>query len=261
MKCWQGSVYDSNILKKIIKQSRPQFIFHLAGFGIRPGQNSFLRSAEVNIYGLINLLSSLEKLDYERFVYSGTSAEYGPSSVAMAENQMLNPVTFYGATKAAGTLITQAFSQVYCKKAAVLRPFYVYGPDEGPARFVSTVIRRGVSGRELKLTSLSEKRDFIYVEDVIDAYLLAAVKDIKVHTILNIGTGKEHCLKDVIEIVERKIGKRIKVKEGVYPCRPWKSGCWAADISKAQKVLGWKPAHTLSVGIDKTIEWIKSASN
>ncbi|MBL7131094.1 MAG: NAD-dependent epimerase/dehydratase family protein, partial [Candidatus Omnitrophica bacterium] len=196
LKCWKGDIRDRVALKKLMKRLSPQVIFHLASFGVRPGQSDLSKLAEINIQGLVNILSSLEERDFEYFIYSGTSAEYGPSGIPMAENQVLNPVTLYGATKAAGTLLTQAFGRFHHKKVLVLRPFYVYGPDEGPARFVSTVIRTGLAGRQLKLTALSEKRDFIYVDDVIDAYILATTKNLGTHTVLNIGTGKEYRLKD-----------------------------------------------------------------
>lgn len=257
VKCWKGDLGDRAALKKLIKRVNPQVIFHLAGFGVHSGQTDFLKLAEINILGLVNLLFSLQELEFDRFIYSGTSAEYGPSNMPMSERQIPDPVTFYGATKAAGTFLAQAFARVHHKKVVGLRPFYVYGPDEGSDRLVSTVIRRGRDGQQLKVTSLNEKRDFIYIDDVIDAYILAATKNIESPSVMNIGMGKESCLGDVIELVERKIGRKIKVEEGAYPFRPWKSSCWAADVSKAKKLLGWKPKYTLSEGIDKIIEWVR----
>jgi UDP-glucose 4-epimerase len=105
----------------------------------------------------------------------------------------------------------------------------------------------------LPLTSFQEKRDFIYIDDVIDAYELAMQKKFEGCPVFNVGTGIEHSLADVIGCIEEKVGKKMKVKEGAYRHRPWRSSCWAADIRSTKKILGWKPKHSLKPGISNVI--------
>ena len=255
---WKGDICHLGFVKKMVKDVKPQWIFHCAGFGVHPGQTDLQRLAQVNVLGMATLLTALEDLDFERLVTSGTSAEYGPSLIPFKETRQIAPETFYGATKAAATLLAQTFGLMKHKTVVTLRPFHVYGPGEEPTRLIHAAIRACLDDRPLKLTSLKEKRDFVYIDDVIQASMLAASDRVQGTHIFNIGSGLETTLGKVIEIIQHHTGKKIKVIEGAYENRPWKSLCWAADNQLARKVLGWKPRYQVKEGVAKTIEWMIS---
>ncbi len=254
----KADITDCGRVKKLIRSLKPQIIYHLAGYGTRAEHADLKKMAEVNIMGLVNLLEGLESVPFECFVNSGSSAEYGPKYAPMQESQILEPNTYYGATKAAGDLLLQAFGKLRPKKVLTFRLFYVYGPGEELVRFIPTVVQTCLDGRTLKLTSRKEKKDFVFIDDVIDAYLMAPRSKINGPNIINIGTSVESTLGKVIKTVEHYVGKKLKVIEGAYQNRSWDSDCWAADIRKARDILGWQPTHNLETGLRKTIDWISS---
>jgi len=110
----------------------------------------------------------------------------------------------------------------------------------------------------LPLTSRKDKRDFVYVEDAVRAHLLAATGPIMASGIFNIGTSVETTLEEVVQAIERRTSKKIRVEEGAYESRQWASPCWAADVRLAGEILGWKPAHDLEAGLRKTIAWAEA---
>jgi nucleoside-diphosphate-sugar epimerase len=250
---WRGDIRDRTFIKNTCKETMPHIVYHLSDYGIHPQQTNLEEMVQTNIVGLTNLLQALEKVPFDCLVNSGSSAEYGPRDHAMEEGDLLRPENAYGAIKAAGTLLTQSFGKLRGRKVITLRLFYVYGPHDSPTRFLPTAIRACLEGSELKLSSRQEKRDFVYVEDVVQAFLLAASNDIKNSHVINIGTSIESNLGKIVHIIERNLGSKIQIRQGAYQKRPWDSPCWAADIRRAQKLLGWVPAHDLETGLHKTI--------
>ena len=250
----QCDLLDPASLSVTCAEIRPQIVFHLASYGVYPDQTDLLRVSQVNGFGLTNLLVALRD-HFECFVYTGTAIEYGTKKTPMKETDLLEPNNFYGATKAGNTLLLQAYAIHHKKKIITLRPFYIYGPGEAETRLIRTIIQACLEGRELPLTSFNETRDFVYVEDLIKAYLIAASDHVQGSHIINIGTGIETSFREVIEIIEDLTQKKLKVVEGKYEKRPWSSNCWAADASKAKQLLNWSPAYTLREGISEVLKW------
>lgn len=246
---------DLPSLSTICSEICPQIVFHLATYGAYPNQTDMLRMSQTNIFGLTNLLTALHRINFDCFINTGTAVEYGSKRTLMKETDALEPNNFYGATKAASTLLVHAFAVCHRRKMITLRPFYIYGPGEGETRLIRTIIQSCLEGTPLKLTSLTETRDFVFVDDLIDAYLLATSEHVQGNHIINIGTGVDTSFKDVIEIIEDLTQKKIKIIEGTYEKRSWSSGCWAADSHRARELLKWAPTHTLRQGIMKVLKW------
>ena len=254
----KADLTDPNSIYTIVKKLKPQIIYHLASYGTQPTHTDLGQMTNVNITGLTNLLTALEDIEFECFVNTGSSAEYGPKNQPMKENQLLEANTFYGATKAAASLLLQAFGKLHKRRAVTLRLFYVYGPGEELTRLIPTIIRTCLQGSKLPLTSIHEKKDFIFIEDVIQAYLNAALIKGNETYILNVGTSIETNLGQLIKMIEKLTGKKINFVEGAYESRRWDSDCWAADIENTKKVLNWKPHYDLETGLSKTIDWLRS---
>ena len=258
IRLWRGDTRDGSFVQHVVTETTPQIVYHLADYGIRQGQTDLNQMISVNVLGLCNLLDALREIPLECFVNSGTSAEYGPKSQPMEESEVLHPDTFYGASKAAGSLLSQAFGRSQKRRVITLRLFCVYGPQENPNRFIPTAIRSCLEGSVLRLTSRQEKRDFVFIEDVVEAFLLAACNIAVRSEIINIGTGVETTLEQVVGIVESCVGKKLQFREGAYENRQWSSPCWAPDVRNAAKILGWKPTHDLERGLRKTVHWVQS---
>ncbi len=258
----KADIRELRDVQAVIARVKPHVIVHLATFGNRPEhytvspRDEILRIVSTNVLGTANLIAAAGQLvDLECFVNTGSAfAEYGPGSKPMREAQRLDPDTYYGATKAAASLLVTAFGKLRRKSVVTLRPLYVYGPGESPSRFIPTAISKGLRGETLSLTSLGEKKDFVFIDDVVDAYRRACSLTQGGPPFLNIGSARESTLGEVLRIVEGYLGKPIRYEEGSYRRLQWPSERWTANIALAKRVLGWRPTTDLETGIRKTVD-------
>jgi UDP-glucose 4-epimerase len=168
----------------------------------------------------------------------------------MDEQAPLQPRGFFGATKAAGSLLLVAAAQERSLRSAVLRAFQVYGPRDHEGRFVPTVLRAARQGTVLPLTGPGSRRDWVHVADVVEACLLAAADDeLPGGTVLNIGTGVQTANEELVALAEQVTGRRIRVAVGAHPGRSWDTGSWVCDPSAARSALGWEPRTRLAEGL------------
>ncbi len=242
-------------LVKTVNESQPEMIFHLAAPGVRKSQQDALEILRSNIIGTTNLLEATTSLKYERFVHIGSSTEYGKKNAPMNESDLLEPVTFHSATKAATTLLCQQFAKANRRPLVILRPFSVYGPWEDPAHLIPTAIMAAFRNQEIPLTVAGYKHDLVFVEDVVEACLLALEANEIDGEIINIGSGQQWANEEVVNTVQELSGRKIKIRVGAYPARPIDTNYWVADIRKAKALLGWEPRHNLRQGLDKMISW------
>ncbi len=249
---------DRDRLQLAVDAARPDVVFHLAAPGGHPttpeARAELLASA---VLGTANLLEALAPLDYRRFVVAGSSLEYGPKIVPHAETDRLEPTTFRGVAKAAASLLCLQHARAERRPIVVLRLFSVYGCWENPSRLIPTVIRSVLRGADVVLTAPGVRHDFVFVEDVVDAMLLAATAGHADGEVFNVGSGQQWSNEDVVDQVQQLTGRTVRVRVGEYPAQPADTGYWVADIRKAAAVLGWRPQHDLSGGLRKTTEWFR----
>ena len=248
-------------LKKNLRTINPKYILHLASHGSYPHQTNVNKMIEANVLGTYNLLEASLDIPYQCLINTGSSSEYGFKSKPMKETDVLEPVSFYAATKAGATLLCQVFARQFGKPIINFRLFSVYGPYEAPTRLIPQAIKAAITGQTLKLTPGKERRDFIHIEDVAQAFFQAIDKKNLDGEILNIGTGKQHTNLQVAEIIRKLSGNRLKVEVGTYKPRYWDTDFWVADISKIKAQLGWQPKYSLEDGLKRTYSWfIKNLS-
>jgi nucleoside-diphosphate-sugar epimerase len=246
---------DRTGLTRVARTAAPQFIFHLGALGASQHNLDRAQLFLTNVIGTINMVEATEGLPYARFVHIGSSTEYGPKPEMMRESDCLAPVTAFGASKAAATLACQQFARARQRPLVILRPFSVYGPWEAPTRLIPTAIRAALDGEAMDLTAPGYRRDLIFVDDVVDACLLAATADLPHGEIVNVGTGRQWSNEDVVRTIESVCGRPIRVRVGQYPARLSDTDHWVADITRADALLGWKPAWTLTAGLERTVSW------
>jgi len=246
------NLLDKKRLMRKISQIKPQIIFHLAAYGSYPGEKDFQRILDINVVSTINLYKACSEAGFEVFVNTGSSSEYGIVDKPMREDMPLAPLTSYGSTKAAATIIlAQLAKDNQC--TVTLRPFSVYGPFEQRSRLIATLMVGAVLGKEVALASKKSAHDFVFVEDLIDAYLLAAVK--RIPGIFNIGTGSEYSNWEVLQIAKRILEGKLSGHWGKQAPRPQEVKHWICDNRRAKKMLGWKPKHNLEQGLLETYKW------
>lgn len=251
-------ILDKNALVKTVAKINPQIIFHLATYNRYRNQNESESMINVNIVGTFNLLMATKNINYKLFINTGSSSEYGFKEKPMQEMNLLEPASFYAATKASASLLCQVFSKEYQKPIVTLRPFSVYGPYEEKDRFIPTIIKAVVAGEKIKITAGDQRRDFIYIDDVVSIYL----KTIKIGgsfsgEIFNMGTGIEYTNDQVVKTLFRIAGKKVAVEKGAFPKRLWDTSHWVADVTKTKHFLNWEPSFSLEDGLRKTYLWYK----
>jgi nucleoside-diphosphate-sugar epimerase len=251
-------ILDKQNLTKKITQINPSAIIHLATYSQYRNQEEFEQMVETNINGTLNLLTASKDICYDIFINTGSSSEYGIKDKPMKETDLLEPVSFYAATKSSATLLCQVFSREYKKPITTLRPFSVYGPLEEENRFIPTIINAVIKNKPIKLTSGNQRRDFIHIQDIVDIYVktLSCGKKLS-GQILNMGTGIEYTNDEVVKTLFKISGKKVKIEKGLYPKRIWDTPHWIADTLKTKRLLNWKPKFTLEEGLRYTYNWSK----
>lgn len=183
----------------------------------------------------------------------GSSTEYAASPVPLTERAALEPRGFFGATKAAGSLLLQAAAAERGVRAAVLRAFQVYGPGDHPTRLVPVVLEAARTGGTVPLPGRISRRDWVWVGDVVDACVrAAAADDLPPGAVINIGTGVQTSTEELVETAARVTGRPIATAAGAHPGRGWDTADWVCDPSAAGRLLGWTPTVDLAEGLART---------
>lgn len=183
----------------------------------------------------------------------GSSTEYAASVEPLTERAALEPRGFFGATKAAGSLLLQAAAAERGVRSAVLRAFQVYGPGDHPTRLVPVVLDAARSGGVVPLPPHLSRRDWVWVGDVVDACLRAAVDEsLAPGLVLNIGTGVQTSTEELVETAAAVTGRPIATAAGAHPGRHWDSADWVCDPAAARRLLGWAPTVDLAEGLART---------
>ena len=183
----------------------------------------------------------------------GSSTEYAAGPAPLAEDAPLRPRGFFGATKAAGSLLLQAAAAERGVRAAVLRAFQVYGPGDHPTRLVPVVLAAARDGGTVPLPGSVSRRDWVWVGDVVDACVRAATTDaLPPGQVLNIGTGVQTSTEELVAAAERATGRPIATAPGAHPGRSWDTADWVSDPRAAGELLGWRPTVSLEEGLART---------
>lgn len=247
---------DLSSLTSLLKTVKPKAIFHLAAHGAYSAQTNVQEMIDINIQGTYNLLMASKDVPYEIFINTGSSSEYGYKDSPMKETDLLVPNSFYAATKAAATHVCQVFSQQYKKPIVTFRLFSVYGPYEEKTRFIPTIMLSLIHQHPVLLTPGEQRRDFIYIDDVIDAYISSLRQNSALSgKICNIGTGIEYTNDEVVHMLFEVTRTNVDIQKGAYNQRSWDTPHWVADITYAQQSLKWSRAFTLKHGLLDTYQW------
>lgn len=248
---------DFQTVQSVVDAVGPDVVFHLASLAGHltswPEREEGLR---VNVLGTAFLLEALSRTGVQWVVHVGSSTEYGAKSVPLRETDRLEPTTARGVAKAAATLICQQWARVHGRPVIVLRPFSIFGPWESPIRLIPTAIRAAFRGEEVHVTFPGSWHDFVYVDDVVEACLLAPACEKSAGEIINVGSGRQWANEEVVELVQSVCGRTISVRVGAYTGHPTDTGHWVADNEKARRLLQWTPRHSLQEGLAKTVPWL-----
>jgi len=249
---------DFQGLKAVVTAVRPEIIYHCAVHGGYSFQQDPFAIAQTNFTGTLNLLQALADVKFHCFVNTGSSGEYGTKNHPMGENDLLEPSTVYGVTKAAATLLCQAAGRQKKLPVISLRLFSPYGPYEEPSRLVPAVIGKCLHNQDIPLSTGKETRDFIHIDDVIDCYLQVIDRGLPPGEIVNVCSGSQHTVSEIVCQAISITGSQSKPLYGALPPREFDARFWVGDNSKAARLISWRPKTTIAEGLAKTIAWHRS---
>ncbi len=263
VKCCYGDLTDAIGIENTMRELQPRGVFHFAASNIKSGVNApdddLMR---VNFLGTANLLRALHDIDYQFFVNTGSFLEYGVQDHPVSEMDRCEPGEVYSITKLASTIYGQALARKDKKPIITFRIFSPYGPAMEHGRLVYELIVRALKGEEVSLTRPTIARDFIYVEDIVDIYMEAMEKAAQYPgEIFHIGTGVKTTLATLVEEALRLIGSKIAMKWGSFHSVSYDSDTWQANMEKTFSYFAWRPAHTVSQGLQATIDWYRAHPN
>ena len=241
-----------------LRSKRFDFIFHLAAYN-HVG-NSFFHvgeALETNNNGTANLLESVK--DYGKFIYISTSEVYGKQEcVPFIEDMYPHPNSPYSVGKYAGELYSLMKQRQANNPIVVIRPFNAFGPYQSTRAVIPELIVKALRGKVIATTEGKQTREFNFVTDLAEGMLLAALSDKVVGEIVNLGTGKDIAIRDIVSLIHKKTKSKSELRIGELPTRPNEIWKMRADAAKAQKLLGWKPNVSFEEGLDITIEWFRN---
>jgi len=239
-----------------------EVVFHLAALIGIPysyeAPRSYLRT---NIEGTVNVLQAALAEGVQRVVHTSTSEVYGTAlRVPIDEDHPIQGQSPYSASKIAADKMAEAFHRSFGLPVAVLRPFNTFGPRQSDRAIIPTIISQLLWGEEVNLGSLHPTRDFNYVSNTVDGFVLAAQSDAAVGEEIHVGSGREISVGDLGRLLAQRTGRDRPVVEREERKRPGASEVerlWAST-DHARGVLGYEPQVSLEDGLKKTIEWIEA---
>jgi UDP-glucose 4-epimerase len=242
---------DAQAVQAAVTESAPQVVVHLAAVGVtNPGVDPGLALA-VNAGGTLHLLEALKGGDIRRVVLVGTCHEYGAREAV----EGLDPFNAYAASKVAAWAFGRMYWRAHGLPVVVVRPFQVYGPGQPAHTLVPAAIRAALAGEDFPMTPGEQQRDFIYVDDLVVGILAAAAAPGVEGESLDLGTGRVHTVRQVVERVWAMTEARGHVLAGVLPHRPGTVTRLVADADRTARLTGWRAQVGLDEGLRRTIDW------
>ncbi|MDP8213032.1 MAG: GDP-mannose 4,6-dehydratase [Candidatus Zapsychrus exili] len=252
----EADIRNQDSLRQI-KDFKPHIIYHFAAYN-HVG-DSFLHVSEAldcNIKGTANVIDAYD--DYERFVYISTSESYGEQTEVPFEEEMFpRPVSPYAVGKYGGELYCRMKMSNMNKPVSILRPFNAFGPYQSPRAIITEIIIKCLRGEVIESTEGKQTRDFNYVDNLVDGFILAAESEKSIGNVINLGSDRDIAIRDLIILIHKESESKSELKIGALPYRPTEIWQMRAANKKALDLLKWKPTVSLEEGLKKTISWYR----
>ena len=241
-------------VEEFVAAALPQRIFHLAAVtDVNRDWNSLPLVTGVNLGGTINLLRALRSIDYEILITTCTAEAYGRNPAPFTEEMPLDPISPYSFSKAAATEFCRMAAASLGASVRVLRLFLVYGPGQGEERFLPQLIRAALTGDPFRMTAGEQTREYTYIDDIIDGFLLASQNGQGRGEVYNLGSGREISLKEMVEKVEKITGRKVKLESSILPYRENEIWRFFGNHHRVSDCLGWKAETSLDIGLARTV--------
>jgi len=254
---------DFAATKNLVNSVNPQTVFDCVAYGAYSFEEDTNLIYQTNFQAIVNLVSLLATRPFTAFIHAGSSSEYGTNCAAPSEDSVCEPNSPYAVSKVALAGYLRFMGKQREFPCVNLRLYAVYGPLEDTSRLFPNLLRQALTGKLPPFVDARTSRDFIHVNDVCAAFIMAAAK---MHPGLygesfNIGTGIKTTIAELAEVTKRVFGVAAEPQFGTMEGRAWDLADWYADPRKAIKKLGWEPLVKLEDGLRSMSRWVEQLSD
>lgn len=258
----KGDIRDKGLISKIFKDNDFIGCIHFAAMaGVRPSIENPDYYVDVNINGLMNVLSGLKDSTCRKFVFISSSSVYGNNKkVPFSEKDNVdNPISPYAATKKAGELICYTYHSLFNIDINCLRYFTVYGPRQRPDLAINKFTRLLLEGKHIPMFGDgTTARDYTFVDDIVDGTIKSfeyLQKNSNIYDIFNLGGSHPISLKGLIQVIGKAVGVTPVVDE--LPMQKGDVNITYSDYSHAKEILHYEPKVRIEEGVAKFVDWYK----
>jgi nucleoside-diphosphate-sugar epimerase/glycosyltransferase involved in cell wall biosynthesis len=247
-------------VRQMVEAVRPRTVFDCSAYGAYPFETHSELIYRTNFNSLVTLVELLDRNLLSAFVHAGSSSEYGSNSAGPSEAAVLLPNSDYAVSKAAAALFISYAGKTLGLPIVNLRLYSVYGPLEDASRLIPNLVKHGLEGRYPPFVSPETSRDFVYIGDVCEGFLVAAARltpELYGES-FNIGSGGRTTIRDLAETARMVFGIDRPPEFGSMPGRSWDLEEWYAAPVKAATLLGWSATTSLADGLRRTADWVRS---
>jgi NAD dependent epimerase/dehydratase len=254
-----GNICDGAGIRKAVEGC--EIVLHLGALISIP--YSYVHPAEVaesNLIGTLNVLLACRDLQVKRLIHTSSSEVYGTAlQVPISESHPLQGQSPYSASKIGADKLAESFYCAYNLPVVTVRPFNTFGPRQSARAVIPTIITQALTMDVIHLGNQSTSRDFTYVKDTVRGLMKAAETENIEGKVMNLGTGQEIKIDDLVHKIVQKINRPIRIEVDAQRLRPDKSEVMRllSDNMLARQLMGWQPEVTLDEGLDQTIDWIR----
>ena len=257
-------ILDQITIRQIVYAVQPDFVVHLAASKDRSVDTAAYREGyETNLMGSLNLINACQDIPVlARFVFLGSTDEYGKLQVPFKETEKEAPINAYGASKLAVTELLKTLARSNGFSSVILRPSIVYGPGQDDSMFLPALIRALVEGRNFDMSLGEQTRDFVYVDDLVQAIIQALLAPSLCGDVINISSATPIRIDALAKMTANILGKGAEelLKFGAKDYRTSDvMQYWAAN-TLAKSLLGWSPTVSLEEGVQRTVDYFKAAA-
>ena len=257
----QGDVRDGERVATVV--AGMDVVFHLAALiGIPYSYDAPESYVQTNVTGTYNVLNGARRADVERMIQTSTSEVYGTArTVPIDEQHPLQPQSPYSASKIGGDMLALSFHHSFGLPLAVVRPVNTYGPRQSMRAVIPSILHQLYSGsEEIRLGSTTPTRDFNFVTDTVAGFLAVAESDRALGEVVNVGSGREISIGDLIELLIKTSGRDARLVTDPDRLRPPGSEVerLLCDNRRAREWAGWEPKVTLEEGLRHTADWVQA---
>ena len=257
---YRGDICDKDLIKKIFDGNKIDCVVHIAArAGVRPSLENPLEYVRTNIYGTTNILEQMRLHEVKKLVFASSSSVYGNCTAEKFSEDLkvTEPISPYAATKSACEQIIYTYSKLYEIQSVCLRFFTVYGPKQRPDLAIRKFTELIEQDKPIPVYGDgTTKRDYTFIEDIVDGICAAIEYDKTPYEIINLGGGSPVTLSEMISTIEEVLGKTAQ-KE-YLPMQAGDVNKTVSDITKARKLLGYNPKTSFKDGIKRFVEWRKN---